>query len=98
MAFVPSGSAAGEVYLVIDAGETGSPYQVMPIPGSGSIANNQCSIAATGSSVLVKGNTLTLTLPLTFTQTFAGNRIFFVAVRSNTLDSDWQTVGTVTVP
>jgi len=98
VAFVPSGPAAGAVFLVDDAGDTGGPYQGMAIPGSGLIANSQCSIAAAGSSANVSGNALTLTLAITFTQGFAGNQIFFLAARSNTLNSNWQTVGTVTVP
>ncbi|MCX6625696.1 MAG: hypothetical protein NTY38_32465 [Acidobacteria bacterium] len=95
LTFVPSGTAAGEVSLVDD---TASSYQGMAIPGSGNIANSQCSIAATGSSVVASGNDLTLTLAITFTPGFSGNRIFFLAARNNTLNSNWQTVGTVTVP
>jgi hypothetical protein len=70
----------------------------MAIPGSGSIGNSQCSIASTGSSVNVGGNTLTPTLTITFTQGVAGNQIFFLAAGSNPLNSNWQTVGTVTAP
>ena len=94
LAFVPSGPAAGEVYLVDDA--AGS-YQGLSLPGLGSIANSQCSIAATGSSVNASGNTLTLTLAITFTPAFTGNRIIFVQARSMTLNSGWQTVGNVTL-
>jgi hypothetical protein len=95
LAFVPSGPAAGEVFLVDD---TASSYQKLALPGSGSIANSQCSIAAMGSSVNVSGNTLTLTLAVTFTPAFAGNRVIFSEARSVTLSSGWQTVGTVTLP
>jgi hypothetical protein len=95
LAFVPSGPAAGNVFLVDDAA---SSYQGLAVPGSGSIANSQCSIAATGSSVNVSGNTLTLTLALTFTPAFAGNRVIYLEVRSMTLGSSWQTVGTITLP
>jgi hypothetical protein len=95
LAFVPSGPAAGEVYLVDDAA---SSYQGLALPGLGSIANSQCSIAATGSSVNASGNTLTLTLAITFTPAFTGNRIIFVQARSMTLNSGWQTVGNVTLP
>ncbi|SPF48789.1 exported hypothetical protein [Candidatus Sulfopaludibacter sp. SbA4] len=98
LAFVPSGPAAGSVLLVDDGGDNGGPYQGMVIPGSGSIGNSQCSIAAAGSSVSLSGNTLALTLAITFSQGFAGNQIFFVAARSNTLNTNWQAVGTVTVP
>lgn len=45
------------------------------------------------------GNTLTLTLDLTFPSSFAGNRIVYAAARSNndTLNSGWQAVGSRTV-
>jgi hypothetical protein len=95
LAFVPSGPVAGEVFLVDD---TASSYQALAVPGSGNIANSQCSIAATGSSVNVSGNTLTLTLAITFKPAFAGSRIIFVEARSMTLSSGWQTVGNVTLP
>jgi hypothetical protein len=81
-----------------DAGGTGGPDSAMLLPGSSSVSNSQCSINATGSSVLSDGNTLTLTLAITFMQEFAGNQIFFRAAHSNTMNSSWQTVGTVIVP
>jgi hypothetical protein len=95
LAFVPSGTAAGEVFLV---GDDASSYQQLALPGSASIANSQCSLAATGSSVNVTGTTLTLTLAVTFTPSFSGNRVIFSEVRSVALSSGWQTVGTVTLP
>jgi hypothetical protein len=70
----------------------------MTIPGSGGISNSQCSIAAAGSSVVASGNTLALSLAITFTPWFAGNQIFFLEARSNALSSNWQAVGTVSVP
>jgi hypothetical protein len=95
IAFVPSGPAAGEVFLVND---TASSYAGLAVPGSGNVANSQCSIAATGSSVNASGNTLTLTLAITFTPAFTGNRIIFLEARSMTLSSGWQTVGNVILP
>ena len=95
LAYVPSGPAAGEVFLV---GDTATSYQSMTIPGSGGISNSQCSIAAAGSSVVASGNTLALSLAITFTPWFAGNQIFFLEARSNALSSNWQAVGTVSVP
>ena len=44
------------------------------------------------------GNTLTLTLTITFNHSFAGNRVMYLAARSNTANSDWQASGTVGVP
>jgi len=44
------------------------------------------------------GKTLTATLAMTFTQSFAGNQLFFLAARSSTTNSNWQAVGSVSVP
>jgi hypothetical protein len=95
---VPSGAAAGSVFLVDDAGNAGGPYAGMLLPGSGSVFNSQCTVTGTGSSFSTSGNTLTLKLAIAFNHTFAGNRVVYPAVRSNTLNSDWQAVGSVIVP
>jgi len=97
VAFAPSGASGGSVYLVDDAGDAGGPYSGMVIPGSGSVSNSQCSISGTGSAVTASGGTMTLTLAISFSQSFAGNRVFYLAARSNTLNSGWQSVGSVTV-
>ena len=132
VAFVPSGVSSGSVSLADDAGVAGSPGSPMPLPGSGTVGNSQCSVNASGSSVSWSGNTLTLTLAITFSEGFSGNKVLFLAAqgkssgstgwqalgtwgvpgsavvgpavsgvspaRSRTLNSDWQAVGTVTVP
>lgn len=95
LAFVPSG---GSLLLVDDAGDAGGPYAGMSLPGSGSVSNSQCAINGAGSSVVSSGSTLTLTLPITFSHSFAGNQVFYLATRSNTANSDWQAVGSVSVP
>jgi len=93
VAFVPSTSS---LLLVDDAGDAGGPYFGMVLPGSGSVSNSQCSISA--GSFTASGATLTLTLTITFTQGFAGNQVLYLAARSNTLNSNWQAVGSVSVP
>jgi len=98
IAFVPSGPTAGSVYLVDDAGNAGGPFAGTVLPGSGSVSNSQCTIDGTGSSVSASGNTLTLTLNMTLKPAFTGNRVIYMAARSNTLNSDWQAMGTVSVP
>jgi len=98
IAYVPSGAATGTLLLVNDAGDAGGPYQTLTIPGAGSINNSQCTINGAGSSATGSGNTLTLTLPITFSPGFAGNRIIYPAARTNSLTSNWQAVGTATVP
>jgi len=95
LAFVPGSES---VFLVDDAGDAAGPYSGMVIPGSGTVSNSQCSIGAAGSSVAGSGNTLTLTLAITFSPGFAANQVFYLAARSTTLNSVWQAVGSVSVP
>jgi len=97
VAFVPTGANAGTVLLVDDAGDGGGPFAVLPLPGGGSVSNSQCTISGTGSSVSASGTTLQLTLALTFSPGFGGNRIIFAAGRGNTKNSGWQAMGTVAV-
>jgi hypothetical protein len=97
VAFVPSGATSGALYLVDDAGNAGGPYSGMVLPGSGSVGNSQCAISGAGSSVSASGNSLTLNLAITFTSSFAGNRVLYLASRSATRNSGWQAAGTVGV-
>jgi len=98
LAFVPSSAGGGSVLLVDDAGDGAGPYSGVVLPGTGIASNSQCAIAGAGSSVSAAGNTLTLTLVVTFTQNFAGNQIVYAAARSVALSSGWQPVGSGTVP
>jgi len=79
VAFVPSGANSGSVYLVDNAGDAGGPYSGMLLPGSGTVSNSQCSISGAGSSVAASGNALTLTLAITFTGSFTGNKVFYLS-------------------
>jgi len=97
LTYVPSGATTGSLYLVDDAGNAGGPYAATTLPGSGTIQNSQCAINAAGSSAVANGNTLTLTLAVTFKLNFAGNRVMYLAARNSTQNSDWQAVATVTV-
>jgi len=85
------------VYLVNDTGDALLP--LLPLGGSGTVSNSQCSVSAAGSSVSASGNYLTLTLNLAFKPAFAGNRVFYVAARDTVEhNSGWQAMGTWTVP
>jgi len=97
LALVPSGPGTGALYLVDDAGDAGGPYAGMVLPGTGTVSNSQCTISGMGGGLTASGNTLTLTLAIEFTQNFAGNQIIYAAARSNSQNSGWQAVGTVTV-
>jgi serine protease AprX len=85
------------VYLVNDAGDGLLP--LLPLGGTGSVSNNQCTVLASGSSVSASGSYLTLTLNLAFKSGLAGNRVFYLAARDMMEhNSGWQAMGTWTVP
>jgi uncharacterized repeat protein (TIGR01451 family) len=93
-------AATNTLYLVNDAGDAGGPFAgSMALNGSGSIRNSQCQVSGAGSSAAFSGNGLTLTLNLSFTAAFKGNRILYVAGRDRAEgnNTDWQAVGTWTV-
>jgi len=94
VAFVPSSANAGAVDLVDDQGDAGGPYSYMLLPGSGSVSNSQCSITAAGSSAAGSGNTLTVTLPITFAPGFAGNKAVYLSAQDASSTSGWQALGT----
>jgi hypothetical protein len=98
IAFTPSSPTSGSVLLVDDAGDAGGPFAIATLPGTGTAQNSQCSISGTGSSVSSSGNTLTLVLNMTFKPAFSGNKVLYMATRSNSLSSGWQSMGTVDVP
>jgi len=89
------------LYLVDDAGDAGGPFAGgMVLNGTnGGIQNGHCSVNGSGSVVTPGDATLTLTLNITFTSTFAGNRVVYVAVRggSGGNNTGWQAMGTWTV-
>jgi hypothetical protein len=100
VALVPSGANAGTLYLVDDGGDAGGPFAGnLALPGTGSVSNSQCTVSGTGSSMVGSGTTLTLTLNISFSATFAGNRIFYTAARdTGTGNSGWQALSTWQVP
>ncbi len=92
--------STGQVFLVNDAGDAGGPFPgSITIPGAGSVSNSQCAINAAAASVSGAGTELTVTLNMTFTGAFAGDRIIYVAARDmSENNSGWQAMGTITVP
>jgi len=89
--------AYNTLYLVNDAGTALLPG--LTLNGAGSVNNSQCTVTGAGSLASGSGNTLTLTLNLSFLPAFAGNRVIYAAARSNgdALNSGWQAVGSRTV-
>jgi hypothetical protein len=68
-------------------------------PGSGStLSNNQCTLAGTGSSYSTSGNNATLTLALTFANTFEGTKNAYLYAAGATANSGFVLEGTWTVP
>ena len=89
------------LYLVNDAGPDGglSPGLVIGSPNTGSIANAQCRVFASGSSAVVNGNTITLTFNLSFFTTFAGSKVIYLASRTtDELTQGWSPNGVHEVP
>jgi hypothetical protein len=94
IAFIPSGATTGTVNLVDDAGDAGGPFATVSLPGSAMASNSQCSVNGTGAVVSGTGNTLSLTLPITFTPSFAGNKVVYVAAANALSNSGWSPLGT----
>ena len=96
VAYVPG---TNTLYLVDDAGDAGGPYAgTMVLSGSGSIHNSQCTITGSGSSAAGSGNSLVLTLNVSFSSGFTGNRVMYLAAQNSTGNTGWQPLGIVTVP
>jgi len=87
----------GLLYLVGDAGAGLSGG--LALGGSGTANNGQCTVSSAGSSASTRGNTLTLTLAITFTGGFDGNRVIYLAARDSAEanNSGWQALGTTGV-
>jgi hypothetical protein len=88
--------ASGTLHLIDDAGTN---WLAAPLGGGGTLQNSQCSVAVGAASATPSGTTLTLTLPVTFSSTFAGAKsIFMFAASAAGPTSGWQQRGTWTVP
>jgi len=82
------------LYLINDAGTA----WLSALLGSGTLQNSQCAIALASSTVVPGGNTLTLTLALTFAPKFTGPQTIFMYATNGAQTSGWQTRGTWTAP
>jgi hypothetical protein len=91
---------ANLVVLVNDAGAAGGPFAgSLTLPGTGGIANSQCTIHGAASSAAGSGNNLTLTLDIGFSGGFAGDRVVWAAARDGGgNNTGWEAMATVTVP
>ncbi|HYW41636.1 MAG TPA: SBBP repeat-containing protein [Bryobacteraceae bacterium] len=98
LAYVP---AANTLYLVDDGGHAGGPFagQITLNGSATAMQNSQCQVNGTGSSAVGSGNTLTLTLNITFKSPFGGNQIFYLGVVTAAGNSSgWCPLGVWQVP
>jgi hypothetical protein len=89
--------SANTLYLVNDniSGYTGP----VTVGGSGSISNSQCSIGASSAAVAASGQSLTLTVTLTFLPGYTGAKtVYLFAVDNGGQITGWVQLGTWTVP
>ena len=84
---------ANALYIVADNGDS-TKISGKVMDGKGTVGNSQCTVNLAGSSAMGEGNTLTLVLDLSFTASFAGNKVVYTAARDlSQNNSGWQTVG-----
>jgi hypothetical protein len=87
---------ANQLFLRNDSGSAWLAPGLTP-GGVGSVANSQCTLNASSSSVSMSGNTLTLNVSVTFSASFAGARIVSLyASGLSGLNSGWVKEGTWT--
>jgi hypothetical protein len=84
------------IYLANNAGAFAGGGLVLG--SSGTLENSQCTINVAASSVLLSGNTLTLSLVLSFAPAFAGVQNIYMYVQNATLANGFTPEGTWTVP
>jgi len=88
--------STGVLYLVADNGGT---LLGLPLNQTGSVSNSQCTVNGPGTTASPNGNNLVLTVNLTFTAAFAGNKIMYMAARDlQGNNSGWQALGVWQVP
>ena len=89
-------TATRMIYLANNAGSFANPG--MALGSIGTLENSQCTVNVAASSVALSGNTLTLSLALTFEPAFAGAQNIYLWVRNATVTSAFVQDGTWTVP
>ena len=80
--------------------DAGSQWTSRTLGSTGTLQNNQCTIAlGSSTTVVTSGNTLTWNLAVTFASSFAGNKtIYMMAATDEGAATDLQAAGTWTVP
>lgn len=92
--FVP-----GNLLLLVPNSGDGNQASAMDLAGGGFLENSQCRVDSVGSSRSVSGNTLTLTVRLTFKAGFSGRKIIYGGVQTAAGgNSNWHAMGAWVVP
>jgi len=87
--FVP-----GNLLLLVPDNGDGNQATAMPIAGGGTLENSQCRVESVGSARSDSGNTMTLTVKLTFKTPFNGRKIIYGGVQTTTnANSGWHAIG-----
>ena len=82
-----------------DSGDGGGPFAGSASLGAaGTIQNSQCAVSWGATAVSASGNNLSLTLNITFTAAFGGNRVVYMAARdvNDANNTDWHAMATWT--
>ncbi len=91
--------APGNTLLLIPDNGNGLQAQSIPLPGSGSIENSQCRINAFGSVVNRSGDTLSISLNVTFKNGFSGPKVIWTAASTlGNVVSPWRAAGAWLLP
>jgi hypothetical protein len=89
-------SAGNALYLVNDSANAYA--GPLTVGASGSISNSQCSINASKANVMTSGQTLTLTLPLSFQPAYTGTKNVYLFAKDTAAQvTGWVQLGTWTV-
>jgi len=87
-----------QLLLLPDSGDASATINIV-LSGANSVSNSQCTISAEGASVNTTGNTLSVTLPITFKTGFAGFKgVWLAASTMSGQTSAWQALGAEAVP
>lgn len=87
--------ANNQLQLLTDGG---SIWTAGTIGGPGILSNSQCSINLSQAAGVPNGNSLTVSLPITFTSSFVGPKNVYMFASDDSGNSGWQTRGSWTVP
>jgi hypothetical protein len=86
---------AGLVQLYNDTSNTWKPLTL----GSGTVSNGQCTLSGAGASVTTNSTSLTLTIPVAFSNIFTGPRNIYASIRNTAGQmTSYQQAGTWTIP